>query len=253
MLVHEGRYLMCPTGMPRQLSPAAARESTARRRTAWIVMAAFCLLSVCARAAGTPDGLGRVERVADGDTITVSIDGERARVRLHQIDAPEMDQPGASEARRALAEKVDGRLVRLHVETVDDYGRLVADVYLGERDINRELVREGHAWAYRRYLRDRSLLDDEATARQGGLGLWGLPDPVAPWDWRQARREGRTGASAPSGCAIKGNISRRGERIYHVPGDRHYDRTRIDTSRGERWFCSEAGARRAGWRHARSR
>lgn len=195
--------------------------------------------------------VGRVSHVADGDSLTVTIDDERFRIRLHQIDAPERGQPGADAARRALADKVDDRTVRVHVFTVDDYGRLVAGIGLGERDINRELVREGHAWAYRRYLEDPSLLADETAARQAGRGLWGGADPVAPWDWRQQAR-GRGGEVQP-GCVIKGNVSRRGERIYHLPGDRHYERTRIDTAAGERWFCSEAEAGRAGWRHTRGR
>jgi len=58
-------------------------------------------------------------------------------------------------------------------------------------------------------------------------------------------------AGAPQGCAIKGNISRKGERIYHVPGQEHYGATRISTGKGERWFCSEAEARAAGWRRAK--
>ena len=52
-------------------------------------------------------------------------------------------------------------------------------------------------------------------------------------------------------CAIKGNISAGGERIYHVPGGDYYERTGIGTDRGERWFCSEAEAREAGWRKSR--
>lgn len=55
------------------------------------------------------------------------------------------------------------------------------------------------------------------------------------------------------GCTIKGNISKNtGERIYHVPGQEYYTETRIDRSSGERWFCSEADARAAGWRKSRS-
>lgn len=52
-------------------------------------------------------------------------------------------------------------------------------------------------------------------------------------------------------CNIKGNVSTRGERIYHVPGQKYYDDTRISPSHGERWFCSEAEARAAGWRRAK--
>ena len=49
---------------------------------------------------------------------------------------------------------------------------------------------------------------------------------------------------------IKGNISGNG-RIYHMPGQYDYARTRINTGKGERWFCSEAEARAAGWRAAK--
>ena len=52
-------------------------------------------------------------------------------------------------------------------------------------------------------------------------------------------------------CVIKGNISSKGERIYHVPGGRYYDATVIDTAKGERWFCSEAEAVAAGWRKSK--
>jgi len=51
-------------------------------------------------------------------------------------------------------------------------------------------------------------------------------------------------------CKIKGNISSKGERIYHLPGQEHYARTKISTLKGERWFCSESEARATGWRFA---
>ena len=53
------------------------------------------------------------------------------------------------------------------------------------------------------------------------------------------------------GCLIKGNINNKGERIYHLPGGKWYDRTKISTEKGERWFCSEAEAADAGWRASR--
>ena len=53
-------------------------------------------------------------------------------------------------------------------------------------------------------------------------------------------------------CRVKGNVSiNGGERIYHVPGQLHYTETKIDARYGERWFCSEAEARSAGWRKSR--
>jgi hypothetical protein len=66
-------------------------------------------------------------------------------------------------------------------------------VYLGDRDIKREPVREGHAWAYRKYLREETLLDDEAHARDNQKGLWELPEAqrVPPWEWRKGKRGDR--------------------------------------------------------------
>lgn len=52
------------------------------------------------------------------------------------------------------------------------------------------------------------------------------------------------------GCDIKGNISSSGEKIYHVPGQRDYNKTKISPEKGERWFCTEDEARAAGWRKA---
>ena len=57
----------------------------------------------------------------------------------------------------------------------------------------------------------------------------------------------------PDGCRIKGNIGSKGDRIYHMPGGRWYDRTVITASKGERWFCSEGDARAAGRRRARAK
>jgi hypothetical protein len=58
-------------------------------------------------------------------------------------------------------------------------------------------------------------------------------------------------ADGDPNCRIKGNVSVSGERIYHRPSDDYYMRTVVNPFRGERWFCSEADARQAGWRPAR--
>ena len=61
-----------------------------------------------------------------------------------------------------------------------------------------------------------------------------------------------TAHAETTACKIKGNISyKTGEKIYHVPGQRFYSRTKIDKSKGERWFCSEKDAREAGWRKSK--
>ena len=134
------------------------------------------------------DLTGRVTSVTDGDTLTLAADGRSHRVRLAGIDAPEADQPGGRAARRALIRKVRGRSVRVDVSEVDQYDRLVGRVRFGERDINRELVREGHAWVYRGYSWDPRLYLDELSARDEALGLWAATEPIAPWEWRRGQR-----------------------------------------------------------------
>jgi endonuclease YncB( thermonuclease family) len=60
--------------------------------------------------------------------------------------------------------------------TVDRYGRTVGHLWIGDRHINREMVREGHAWVYRQYLKDETMLDDETHAQKNEIGLWGLAE-----------------------------------------------------------------------------
>ena len=194
-------------------------------------------------------------RVVDGDTLDVA----GVRVRLHGIDAPESAQRCRAsgrywlcgrEATRALASRIGGRPVACEERDRDGYGRVVAVCAVDGLDLNEWMTAGGWAFAYRRYSGD--YVAAESRARAARRGIW-HGAVVAPWEWRRGKR---LPGSAPAarrdggGCRIKGNIGRDGRRIYHVPGGQYYDRTRIDTSRGERWFCSEREARAAGWRRS---
>ena len=205
------------------------------------------------------DVAGRA-RVIDGDTIEV----QSARIRLYGIDAPESAQrcregnrrwSCGEQATRALAGRIHGRSVACEARDQDRYGRIVAVCRHDGRDVNAWMVDQGWAMAYRRY--STAYVDQEAAAKRARRGLW-RGDFVRPWDWRRGNRlksDTRDAPRASSGdrrdCNIKGNVSyNSGKRIYHMPGDRNYERTRISTSRGERYFCTEAEARAAGWRRA---
>jgi endonuclease YncB( thermonuclease family) len=195
--------------------------------------------------------------VVDGDTIEIR--GER--LRLHGIDAPEsgqlcLDERGAryrcgQRAAVALADRIGTAPVRCDLLDRDRYDRHIARCFQGDTDLNRWMVLHGQAVAYRRY--STEYVSVEAHARGQRIGVW-QGDFDLPWEWRRKNRVTALGAAAaapPSeDCAIKGNISRNGK-IYHVPGQAHYDRTTIRPEKGERWFCSEAEARAAGWRRAR--
>ena len=204
-------------------------------------------------------------RVIDGDTLEVG----GARVRLYGIDAPESAQRCRSggrtwscgrEATRALARRIGSRPVSCKEHDRDRYGRMVAVCWVGHEDVNAWMAARGWAFAYRKY--SMSYVVEEAAAKMAKGGIW-QGDVVAPWEWRRGERlaGGRSAAqpaaSRPAAqkergrCAIKGNISKSGTRIYHVPGGRFYGQTRINTSKGQRWFCTEAEARAAGWRRSR--
>ena len=127
---------------------------------------------------------GIVLRVVDGDTLTIQVGNASHRIRLSEIDTPEMDQYWGDEAKAALVAKVNGAVIKVTVVDTDRYGRKVGKVWLGERDINRELVREGHAWVYERYLLDETLLRDQEAASSAGTGLWRLAEAIPPWQWR---------------------------------------------------------------------
>lgn len=214
-------------------------------------------------------------RVSDGDTI--SING--TRIRLNGIDAPETDQVCINKAgknytcgiaaRDALARLVQGRSVTCTGNDIDRYGRRIMTCFVGETDINAAMVGGGWALAFRRY--SDIYVGEEQLARAQQAGLWSGAF-IAPWDWRHRgpQTEILGALSVPinaqqhllpqpvasaiptTGCQIKGNISRNGTRIYHVPGQQDYDKTRISESKGERWFCTEDEAQAAGWRRARN-
>ena len=152
----------------------------------------------------------------DGDTIEVLVDGppnELLRIRLANIDTPEHDQPWGERARAALAARVDGRVVRINAVATDRYGRMVGEVYASDVCVNCELVRDGHAWVYRRYALDAALILLEDDARLHQRGLWSLPpaERVPPWEWRsEARSAARPSAPAapkPERCGARSDCS----------------------------------------------
>jgi len=140
-----------------------------------------------------PAGQVIIDKVLDGDTVVVR--GWKERVRLANIDAPEMShgyrkpgQPFSVQATNWLSRKVEGKSVTARCVDEDRYGRSVCDLYLDGEHVNRELVRSGLAWANTanpRYLRDKSILQVQHEAEAQHRGLWTQPSPVPPWQWRR--------------------------------------------------------------------
>jgi endonuclease YncB( thermonuclease family) len=164
-----------------------------------LICALVILAAAESHAARTVEGV--VRAVYDGDTILLVTRGSnRIKTRLYGVDAPETakpDKPGqpfGEAARRALLAKVMGKRVSAEIIDVDQHQRAVAVIRYAGRDINREMVAEGMAWAYRRYLQGpyaSEYLDAENRARSRRAGLWRDVNPRPPWEFRQAPDGGR--------------------------------------------------------------
>ena len=193
--------------------------------------------------------LSGTAEVVDGDTIKIG----NLPVRLQGIDAPEGLQrceregsqyPCGKEATKTLAALIGGRPVQCEIVGKDDFGRILGNCHAGQTDLNATMVSRGWALAFVKYS-DRYAAEQQ-SAEMDKAGLW-AGSFEKPWDWRL----GKAQAAQTSGdCVIKGNISRGGERIYHMPFQQFYSRTKIEEGKGERWFCTEEDAIDAGWRRA---
>ncbi len=207
-----------------------------------------------------------VAHVIDGDSLR--IDG--TTIRLFGIDAPEADQmcrkddvdwSCGTQAGLELAALINGKSVTCDVNDLDVYGRSLAICTVGYLELNRTMVEQGWAIAFKRY--STAYAAAELSAKSARAGIWSsqfdLPEfhRVAK---RSAEQEAKsTSKSAASGrtaksaglrqrdgsCTIKGNRNRKGQWIYHLPGMPYYEVTRA-----EEIFCSEAAAQRAGYRRA---
>jgi endonuclease YncB( thermonuclease family) len=137
---------------------------------------------------------GEVVAIADGDTLTI-IDESKTqhKIRLAGIDAPEKAQAFGTKARENLAAKVFRQTVRVEVIDVDRYHREVGRIFLGDRFVNMEMVRDGFAWRYVQYDKPGEFTAAEIDAREHRRGLWVDANPTPPWEWRKAKRHASKG------------------------------------------------------------
>lgn len=223
--------------------------------------------------AAQANDLAGVPRIVDGDILAI----DSTKVRLEGIDAPETDQVCLNEtglrwtcgieARDQLVAHIAGREISCSPSGIDVYKRTLGTCRLGGENLNGWMVQEGWALAYVKYSSTYRHAEDDARAHERGLWRGAF---IAPWDWRHRNkktvilgtlsvpinaqslllpRSETDGAPSPE-CIIKGNISRNGERIYHMPNQQFYGRIRMDVGGGRRWFCTPAEAEAAGWRRA---
>ncbi|MBD3904020.1 thermonuclease family protein [Chryseobacterium sp. Ch-15] len=133
----------------------------------------------------------KVIGVKDGDTVEILMDGKPQVVRLSHIDCPEKKQPFGNNAKQFASDLCFGKKVKLSTGWKKDRNkRLLAEIILSNgKNLNKELVKNGFAWHYKKYSKDNSYDDLEKQARKQKLGLWTDKSPTAPWEWRKSRKK----------------------------------------------------------------
>jgi endonuclease YncB( thermonuclease family) len=173
--------------------------------------------------------------IGDGDTMRVREGNRTLNVRLACIDAPESSQaPFGSQARQQLQALAPvGSSVELRIKATDRYGRSVAELTRGGRNLNQALVASGVAVVYWQYIAgcDRQTYGRlETEARLKGLGVWDVSGGLTrPWDYRSGQRRPSSSSSAPAGrrytCSQIGSYAqaqvllRQGHRYLDGDGD----------------------------------
>lgn len=197
--------------------------------------------------------------VIDGDTIKISYEGKETIVRYLLIDTPETNHPRlgeqplgkeATEENRRLIESGEVTIEFDVGDRLDDYGRLLAYIYIDGKSVQQELLKTGHARVAYVFPPNTRYLDEfenaEQLAKDQAIGIWRFEDYATErgFDSNAVSNEKESNVTSNSEeCDIKGNINNKGNKIYHLPGSSSYEQTNPES-----WFCSEQEAREYGFR-----
>jgi micrococcal nuclease len=134
---------------------------------------------------------GKVVGVSDGDTITVMHDGKGEKIRIYGVDCPEGHQDFGSRAKQFTSNMVFGKMVDVKKMDTDRYGRTVGVVTIDGKTLNEELLKSGMAWFFTKYCKESfcgQWKQSEEVARKSKVGLWSMPNPIPPWDFRHPKQ-----------------------------------------------------------------
>ncbi len=144
---------------------------------AWLYAAIMLTQPIAAKVIG----------VKDGDTIVVWYNNTKQTIRLEHIDCPEKKQAYGKVAKQFTSNLCYGKMVRFNnLGKKDRNKRLIAEVYINNICINKQLVQAGLAWHFKKYSANTNYASIENIAKQKQLGLWKDKQPIAPWLWRKA-------------------------------------------------------------------
>lgn len=153
--------------------------------------------------------MGKIIRVSEGDTVVLlDRDNAQHKIRLHGIDAPETGQPYGDESKEYLSDLIADKTVTVDVKGKDQYKCVLGVIYLGNTNINAEMIRSGYAWNYK-YSKDKYYIKLQEKAKEQKKGLWKDKNTIDPWQWRKERKV----SYRTSEAKIYTNVST--PRIYH--------------------------------------
>jgi endonuclease YncB( thermonuclease family) len=165
---------------------------------------------------------------------------KEAIIRCAFIDAPELEQRGGCEARQFLTALIGGRKVWLDIrmkmdtgKSVDQYGRIVAVPYLGDRNIEIDMVLNGWAWVIEKYGPDEIYFEALEVAQRNKRGIWAYEDNVHPWTFKRQkcidrRSSAKTAEKCPAeGCV--GSLVKRNGKFSVFYGCSSYPNCRVHT------------------------
>ncbi|MET3729105.1 micrococcal nuclease [Fictibacillus halophilus] len=199
----------------------------------------------------------KVEKVIDGDTIKVRVDGKLETVRFLLVDTPESVhpskpvQPFSKEASTYTLDMLEGADVQLElgIGERDKYGRLLAYVYADGQSVQENLLKKGLARVAYVFEPNTKYVDQyeriQKQAQKDSVGIWSIENYVQEEGYVSDDVE-QPEQAINKECKIKGNISSSGDKIYHLESGRYYKMTKP-----EKWFCTEKEAMDSGFRKSK--
>ena len=134
----------------------------------------------------------KVIGISDGDTMEVLFRDKPIKIRLAHIDAPEKrgTQPFGNNSKKALSDLCFAKIVTVQSEKYDRYKRLISVIITDKnKNVNKEMLRLGMAWHYKKYSNNAEYAQLENLARKNRVGLWQDQNAIAPWLWRENKKK----------------------------------------------------------------
>lgn len=127
----------------------------------------------------------KVTEILSGDTFVILRNEGQVKVRMLGIDAPELKQTYGEEAKKYLSQLILNKDIEVKEDKLDKYNRVVGEIFLGEKNINIEMLKTGNAWCLRSQKDVVQYTDAQKNAKREKKGLWKEENPKSPWKFRE--------------------------------------------------------------------